>query len=161
MKIIKPSNRHLTLPSPKRRGDSSSLNPLLAGEGCTEYHRVGEVRTVPEGLKYNSRQLRKEQTAQEAKLWKHLRNRKLDGLKFRRQHPIGSYITDFCCMEKRLIIELDGNHHTEPEQAEYDKERDEALCAQGYTILRLWNNELEKDLDCVLKIISELCHDKS
>ena len=161
MKIIKPSNPDLTLPSPKRRGVSSSLNPLLAGEGCTEYHRVGEVRIIPGGLKYNSRLLRKKQTPHEKILWTYLRNRRLDGLKFRRQHPIGSYIADFCCMEKRLIVELDGNHHAEPEQVEYDKERDEALSAQGYTVLRLWNSELENDLDCVLKIISELCHDKS
>ena len=64
-------------------------------------------------------------------------------------------------MDKRLIVELDGNHHAKPEQIEYDKERDEVLSAQSYTILRLWNSELEKDLDSVLRTILKLCHNKS
>ncbi len=160
MKIIKPINSDLTLPSPKRRGASSFRYPLLPGEGCREYHRKGEVRIVPEGLKYNSRQLRKKQTRYEAKLWTYLRNRKLGGLKFRRQHPVGPFIADFCCMEKNLIIELDGGHHNKEENIREDKKRDAILTSFGYTVLRIWNNELTKNLEGVLDTILELCNKK-
>jgi len=81
-----------------------------------------------------------------------LRNDQL-GVNFRRQHAIGPYITDFCCIEKKLIIELDGSHHLEQEA--YDAERTVYLESQGYQVLRFWNNEVLNDLDGVVHVILE------
>lgn len=86
-----------------------------------------------------ARLLRKEQTEAEAKIWRHLRNRNLAGLKFRRQHPIKDYIVDFCCLEKQIIIELDGNQHFQWEQKEKDMLRDLHLRNLGFSILRFQN----------------------
>jgi len=98
-----------------------------------------------------ARQLRAAQTDAEARLWSRLRAHQLLGLKFRRQQPVGPYVVDFFCAEKKLIVELDGGQHQE--QAEYDASRDAWLRAQGYTVLRYWNNELLRHLDSVLEDI--------
>jgi len=76
-------------------------------------------------LVVRSRQLRKEQTRHEKKLWRFLRDRQLGDFKFRRQPVIGSYIADFCCPEKKVVIELDGGGHGEDLQKERDRQRDE------------------------------------
>jgi len=76
--------------------------------------------------------LRMQQTEAEKMLWRHLRNRQLESCKFRRQHPIGKYIVDLVCIEKRLIIEIDGGQHME--QTEYDAVRSAFLEAQGYSV---------------------------
>jgi len=102
-----------------------------------------------------ARQLRRNQTDVEQLLWKHLRNRRFNGVKFRRQHPIGSYIVDFINLESRLIIELDGGQHNTEEGKRKDKERIIWLGENNYQILRFWNNELISDLDAVLSIIKE------
>jgi len=80
----------------------------------------------------NSRRLRKELTDSERKLWQHLRAGRLDGLKFRRQHPIPPYIADFCCIEKKLIVELDGSQHG----VQTDATRTEFLESQGWQVIR-------------------------
>jgi very-short-patch-repair endonuclease len=88
-------------------------------------------------------------------LWKHLRARQLDGLKFRRQEPIGHYVLDFICYEKELVIELDGGQHAI--KKEDDKERDTWLEQQGFKVLRFWNNEVLTNTDGVLEVIRENC----
>ena len=85
----------------------------------------------------NSRRLRREMTEAERKLWSMLRAGQLDGLKFRRQHPIPPYIADFCCIEKKFIIELDGSQHTESK----DAHRTRVLQSQGWQILRFWDHD--------------------
>jgi len=100
-----------------------------------------------------SKTLRKEQTPWEAKLWYLLRGNRLNGLKFKRQVPIGKFIADFCCDEKALIIELDGGQHNETRALEADIERSEFLKSEGYTVLRFWNNELDSNIDGVLEAI--------
>jgi very-short-patch-repair endonuclease len=95
-------------------------------------------------------ELRRELTPAESRLWAYLRNDQL-GVNFRRQHAIGPYITDFCCIEKKLIIELDGGHHLDQEA--YDTERTVFLESQGYQVLRFWNNEALNDLDGVMRVI--------
>lgn len=100
-----------------------------------------------------SRKLRLELTEPEKRLWYRLNLCQLNGHKFRRQHPIGNYITDFACIEKKLIVELDGDSHAS--QTDYDKERDAFLRKLGYTVLRFWNNEAMKNIDGVLAVISE------
>ena len=86
-----------------------------------------------------ARELRNNQTRAERALWRYLRKRQMT-VKFRRQQPIGQFIVDFVCFEKRLIIEIDGGQHQE--QIEYDETRTEWLKQQGYKILRFWNNEI-------------------
>lgn len=84
----------------------------------------------------------------EQKLWKHLRDRRFCNVKFRRQVPIGNYVVDFVCFDKRLIIELDGSGHFE--QIEYDEKRNKFFEEQGYKVLRLWNSDLNNNFDGVL-----------
>ena len=103
-----------------------------------------------------SRVLRKNQTPQEKKLWKHFRGRGFNSLKFRRQYEIGSYIVDFCCPEKHIIIELDGGGHDEKLQKEKDEIRDEYLKMNGWVVIRIWNNELDKNLDGILEYIQQI-----
>ena len=99
----------------------------------------------------NAKALRRNQTDAEQRLWYHLRAHRFMGLKFKRQKPIGRYIVDFVCMEKQLIIELDGGQHSE--QVAYDQQRDTWLHGQGYTVLRFWNNEVMQQLEGVLEQI--------
>jgi very-short-patch-repair endonuclease len=90
-------------------------------------------------------------------LWRHLRDRRLAGFKFRRQSPIGRYIVDFVCFEAKVILELDGSQHAEEAQAERDCVRDEWLGSQGFEVLRFWNTEVIKNVSGVLMKIREAC----
>ncbi|MEW6093814.1 MAG: DUF559 domain-containing protein [Chloroflexota bacterium] len=108
-------------------------------------------RTTPAGYQH-ARQLRKEPTPAERKLWAHLRGHKLLGAGFRRQHAIGGYVVDFCSPRVKLIIELDGSPHLE--QKDYDAERIEYLEAQGYTVLRFWNDQVLNSVEEVLHRIT-------
>ena len=98
-----------------------------------------------------ARQLRSTQTETENLLWSHLRAHRLSGLKFRRQQPIGAYVVDFLCPDKKLIVELDGGQHQE--RVAYDEVRDAWLKSEGYTVLRYWNNEVMGNLEGVLEDI--------
>ena len=95
-------------------------------------------------------ELRHEMTPAERKLWAYLRNDQL-GVNFRRQHAIGSYITDFCCVQRKLVIELDGGQHLD--QQEYDLQRSEYLRSKGYHVLRFWNNDVLDDLEGVTRVM--------
>ncbi len=100
--------------------------------------------------------LRQNQTDAEKLLWKHLRNRNLLDQKFRRQHPIGKYIVDFCCMEKRLIIEADGGQHNEADKIRYDDARTKYLESHGFIVLRFWNNQILGETEQVLNEIGSV-----
>ena len=102
-----------------------------------------------------ARNLRREQTPAEKRLWLALRNRELAGLKFRRQHPYGQFILDLYCVEHQLAIEVDGGVHLSPEQAVHDSERSEFLAQRGVRVLRFTNEEVEKHLPDVLRKIIE------
>jgi len=102
-------------------------------------------------LTTNARYLRKNQTDVEKILWQKLRNRQLLNCKFRRQAPFYPYIVDFVCMECQIIVELDGSQHIE--QQVYDDKRSAFLQAQGYKVLRFWNNEVIDNLEGVLIVI--------
>ena len=93
--------------------------------------------------------LRKRPTRAENLLWLHLKGRQLEGVKFRRQEPIGRYIVDFVAFEQRLIIEVDGGQHAI--EKEGDRARDNWLQNQGFRILRFWNNEVLQNLEGVLE----------
>jgi very-short-patch-repair endonuclease len=104
-----------------------------------------------------ARDMRHLLTPAEAKLWARLRNRQLDGFKFRRQHIIGRFIPDFYCAQCRLIVEVDGDSHAEPDQAEYDRARTEWLNARGYIVIRFANRDILRDTDVVLGAILTTC----
>lgn len=101
----------------------------------------------------NAKKLRLRSTPMEIKLWEQLRSRRFLGLKFRRQCPLGSYIVDFVCIEKKLIIEIDGGQHNENKQQDYDKHRTEFLNGLGYNVIRFWNNEVLLQFDSVMEHI--------
>ena len=102
-----------------------------------------------------ARKLRQRLTPAEEKLWPFLRNRRFKGLKFRRQHPIDRYIVDFICIEKKLVIEVDGGIHQLPEQKEYDRNRTADLEGYGLRVLPFTNEEILNDVFKVLKEIEK------
>jgi len=101
----------------------------------------------------HARHLRKNLTDAEQHLWRHLRLRQIGGHKFRRQHPLGNYIADFVCIECKLIVEVDGGQHAE--QLGYDAARTAWLEAQGYRVLRFWNNEVLANIEGVVARVRE------
>ena len=105
-------------------------------------------------LLYHAKQMRSEQTPAEKILWEYLRAHRFHNLKFKRQKPMGCYIVDFICMEKYLIVELDGVHHLQ--QQEYDTERSKWFQAQGFRVLRFWNHEVLNDIAVVLSNIASV-----
>ena len=102
-----------------------------------------------------ARELRKNSTIAERKLWHRLRSRNFLDLKFRRQEPIGNYIVDFVCYENKLIVELDGGQHNE--FSEKDIPRTKALEKEGYKVLRFWNSDVINNIEGILTIIKENC----
>jgi len=103
--------------------------------------------------KQHAPSLRKQPTDAERLLWRRLRSEQL-GVKFRRQHPYLNYVLDFVCLERRLVIEVDGGQHLESEP---DAQRDRDLRAAGFTVQRFWNNEVLAQTDAVLeRIVSGL-----
>jgi very-short-patch-repair endonuclease len=93
---------------------------------------------------------RKTPTPAERKLWSRIRNAQL-GVTFRRQHAVGNYIPDFCCPKAKLILKMDGSQHLE--QKEYDDDRTKYFESLGYKVIRFWNNQIMKDIECVIKAI--------
>ena len=107
----------------------------------------------PSTLRDRARRLRRNQTEAERRLWARLRLRQLGNAKFRRQHPIGRFIADFCCMENGLVVELDGGQHMA--QTETDRRRSVFLARQGYRVLRFWDHEVMEDIEAVLQRIMD------
>ncbi len=106
--------------------------------------------------------LRKNQTEVEKLLWSKIRNRQIEGMKFRRQVPLNGYIVDFICYEKKIIIELDGGHHNNVYRKEYDKLRTKILKSKGFKVLRFWNSEILSNMDGTLNFIrSEVVNEKT
>ncbi|PZR35273.1 MAG: hypothetical protein DI526_07620 [Caulobacter segnis] len=99
-----------------------------------------------------ARRLRREPPATERLLWRLLRDRRLEGLKFRRQVPIGRYVVDFVCLRHRLVIEADGPHH---QDSPTDPIRDAWLSGQGFRVLRFANGQIQGYPDRVLGLILE------
>ena len=97
-----------------------------------------------------ARKLRKDMSDSEWLLWSELRKRQVAGHRFRRQHPLGPYVVDFVCLEKRFVVEIDGGHHSEPEQMRHDAWRTRWLEGEGYRVFRVWNTEVFDNLHGVV-----------
>ncbi len=111
---------------------------------------MGYVRKGERKSRKYARDLRKDMTETEHKLWSYLRRKNLDGYRFRRQHIIGPFIADFVCVAEKLIIEVDGATHGEDNEIAYDARRTEFLETQGWKIIRYGNEEIYKNIDDVL-----------
>ncbi len=132
-------------PSPKERGEETSSQFGINTNTPLDWKR----------LKDSAKQNRQNQTEAEETLWQAVRNRNIDGYKFRRQHPIAGFIPDFVCLEKKLIIEIDGGYHNETEQKQYDEGRAEWLKEHQYKLLRFTNEQVINNLQIVVKNISD------
>jgi very-short-patch-repair endonuclease len=105
--------------------------------------------TLPRRTRDHARELRQGGTDAEQKLWRRLRAGQLNGLKFRRQHPVPPYVVDFYCDAKKLVVELDGSQHND----EVDRVRTRFLESRGLKVLRYWDNEVLQQMDAVLEAI--------
>jgi very-short-patch-repair endonuclease len=114
------------------------------------------MRVPSKGALVRAKRLRRILTPSEEAIWEHLRDRKLLGLKFRRQVPVGPYVADFYCYELRLVLELDGSIHEEASQISHDVTRDANLEALGFRVLRFTNQEATDNLDTLLDTIRRL-----
>jgi type I restriction-modification system DNA methylase subunit len=133
--------KELLIPGPSPHGEGSELIPTVEHQ-------------IPRQLLLNARELRKNQTEAEDLLWQLLRNRQLNDLKFRRQHPLKvGFILDFYCAEVKLGLEVDGGYHTEKEQQEYDAERTKIINEYGIKIIRFTNEQVLQDTEQVLQEI--------
>jgi very-short-patch-repair endonuclease len=110
---------------------------------------------VTEDKRQFARQLRREMTPQEAKVWERVRGRRLGGFKFRRQQVIDGFISDFYCAEVGLVLELDGAVHQD--QVEYDANRDRVIAEKRLTVARVPNDRIDNELEAVLSETEELC----
>ena len=125
------------LANPPRNGEGG---PRSGGGGCPVLNQT----SVPRPIVSRARQLRKTMTLPEVQLWEHLR-RKPNGIKFRRQHPIGNYVADFCALRQKLVIEVDGAIHDQPDCVLRDQQRDQTLKQMGFRILRIRATDILKD----------------
>ena len=110
-------------------------------------------RSVPLANRRFAKAMRAEMTEAEMRLWRYLRKPGIEGLRFRRQTPVGPYIVDFFCPAHRLIVEVDGEQHGFDDDRSRDTERDGWLAANGYRVVRFWNHEVLASIDDVCRTI--------
>ncbi len=152
-----PASRSLGTLSHKGRGlnhvTPSTLPSPLVGEGGDARSALTGEGAAGHTLRF-AKQLRKNLTDAETRLWHELRAKRFESYKFKRQVPIGKYIADFACLTYKLIVEVDGSQH---EGSKTDMTRDLWLKSQGFRVLRLWNRELLLDTDgALLSILAAL-----
>jgi chorismate synthase/very-short-patch-repair endonuclease len=132
-------------PSPKERGMLAPDEPGYITNTLDQWISVSN----------HAKENRKQPTEEENILWQALRNRNLEGYKFRRQHPIAGYIPDFVCLERKLMVEIDGGYHNMKEQKEFDEQRTQWLNEHGYRMIRFTNEEVKEQLAAVLRKLGE------
>ena len=118
-----------------------------------EHNNKNIYNNLMEEKYYRARELRKNSTPQEQKIWNIIKDRKILGLRFVRQYPIGKYIVDFACRKEKIIIEIDGSQHNEDENILYDKERTAFLKSKGYKVIRFWNNDVDNNIDGIYEYL--------
>ena len=156
LSLIKPINLGISAKeaytkfSEKIVGFPPTLTLPLKGGGEQHSHKYSKF------AKEKSRDLRKNLTDAEQKLWYYIRKEQINGFKFRRQQPIGSYIADFVCQSKKLIIEVDGGQHNDNKNKLDDGQRTKYLIDAGYTVRRYWNNEIFENIEGVISNLMEV-----
>ena len=134
------------------------MNPSLPragggpGWGSNASTLANSMHRIQPNQRDFARTLRSNLTDAEHALWQCLRGQQLNGVKFRRQHPIGRYVVDFVCIDQRLVIELDGGQHVD---SAHDLERDAWLKQQGWRVLRFWNHDALQNREGVLTVIAQ------
>ncbi len=121
----------------------------------SDIRRTARIRGTTAEIDQRARELRHDPTPAEVLLWARLRGHQLSGYKFRRQHPLGQFIADFCCPACRLIVELDGPIHSR--QIQHDQDRTQHFEAFGYRVIRFTNERVVQDIENVLKEIAKAC----
>jgi very-short-patch-repair endonuclease len=138
-------------------GELRSWHPVLPLQGEGECGVAWSASMANE----RARELRKGMSDAERKLWRVLRGKQIDGVRFRRQHPLGRYIVDFVCLERRLVIEVDGGQHTEDDHVASDTARDRWLAAEGYRVMRVTTVDVHTNLegvgDTIWAAVQECC----
>jgi len=129
----------------KKKNDAERKDLLSFAEG-------GMFHGTPPQIFEMANQLRKNMTEAEKMLWSHLKSG-VNGLKFRRQHPIGVYVADFYCHKMKWVIELDGSVHDDAEVAARDKQRENDLKAWGYEVIRFRNEQIHTDIESVIRTL--------
>ncbi len=119
-----------------------------------------QMTYAPKKTVARARDLRRTMTLPEVLLWQHIRSRRLNGIRFRRQHPIGPYILDFFCEDARLAVEVDGESHSQAEAVEHDKRRTEWLNARGISVLRIPARDVLSELAAVVDHIQRQVRDQ-
>lgn len=144
---------HLTRPFDKLRATLSlTRRGLIRGKNF-----MTKVERGWSGTLEWRRRLRKKMTPAEVTLWRELRGRSFQQLKFRRQHGIGPFIVDFYCAERRLVIEVDGNIHMGEDQRGHDQGREQYLEAAGLKVIRYSNDEIVNNINGVLRRLHLIC----
>ncbi|HMK27543.1 MAG TPA: chorismate synthase [Chitinophagaceae bacterium] len=139
--------------------ETSPQTPLRGRGASGDSANPGYITNSPDNWKTLSvfaKQNRKNPTEAEDKLWQEVRNRKIKGYKFRRQHPINGFIPDFVCLEKKLIVEIDGGYHNDEEQANYDAIRTKWLAANAYKLMRFTNEQVLQNTNWVVEEIGNI-----
>ncbi|MBO4565297.1 MAG: endonuclease domain-containing protein [Bacteroidaceae bacterium] len=136
--------------------NEASVPSLQGGKGESPKYKNAEPMEYGL-LKAYARENRKNQTDAESALWNHIKGKSL-GVIFLRQYIIGDYITDFACLEPKLVIEVDGGYHSEPRQVEDDAIRQKRLEKQGFKVIRFTNAEIECDIDNIINKIRKAIH---
>jgi very-short-patch-repair endonuclease len=140
----------------KERGDAPFSSPVHGGSVPAKAGTMGappRIRLQEGASRVLARKLRKQLTDAETILWSRLRGKQLDGLKFRRQHPIKAYVVDFACLEARLVVEVDGATHSTKEELEHDATRTRVLNREGWRVVRVSNTDVYKNLHGTLELI--------
>ena len=147
---------HLPIPSPLSPFGTGQVPQRFGGPGEATTFMINKTTATNYGDQKNmARELRRNETEAEKKLWTRLRNRHLGGFKFRRQFPIGPFFADFCCVSQRLIVELDGSQHSD--EKDRDANQTAWLIKQGFRVIRFWNDDVLKKTDAVcIQILDEL-----
>ncbi len=141
-------------PNPPPQGGRGSSVRVMSTEVDTRQAAevTGDARHTGSRSRL-AQKLRSAATPAERKLWQQLRLKNVAGSRFRRQHPIGPYVVDFICLERKLIVELDGGQHAEPETEAYDAARTTWLAGRGYRVIRFWNSDVMSNSRGVLEAI--------
>jgi very-short-patch-repair endonuclease len=142
----------------RTQADTGAILPSPFGRGVGGEGHHGPLR-LPADVRRFARTLRETQTDAEALVWLLLRNRRLAGRKFRRQHPIPPYVVDFYCGEARLVIELDGSQHSGATKR--DNQRTRFLESRGLRVRRYWDNAVLTETEAVLQDIWNALHEPS